>query len=222
MSFIECASLAERHPDLAAAAQRISEQLQKVGPAEVIRANDLASYLELDPNQAKAVLEEFAQAGFLRVEDMVECAHCGVAALRSDYEQAYEDDGEYRCTCCDRPLGTSTMQAVITYRRGEKWPETSGGSEVVGHEGTSSPSIPANVALDEEGFYSYDRLAESYGIRSKDALRKRLDRYRKQHFDGGWKEVQDRRSRDARFLYRHNDVKHILTEMQASSKRPAK
>lgn len=222
MSFIECARLAERHPDLAEAVQRISAQLQKLGTAETIRPNDLASYLELDPNQVHAVLSELARTGFLRAEAMVECSHCGVATLRSEYEEAFEEDGEYRCTCCDRPMGAGTIQAVTTYRRGEKWPEIAGGSDAAALEGSPTPSTPEGMTLDPEGFYSYDRLAEAYGIPSKDALRKRLDRYRQQNFDGGWKEVQDRRSREARFLYRHKAVKHILEELQSSAKRPAK
>lgn len=49
MFFTECESLAERHPNLAAAVQKIDAQLQQMGTAEVIRVGDLASFLGLDP-----------------------------------------------------------------------------------------------------------------------------------------------------------------------------
>lgn len=220
MSFIECASLAERHPDLAGAVQRIAAQFQKMGTAEAIRPNELASHLELDLNQVQAVLSELARTGFLRAEDMVECSHCGVPALRSDYDEALEEDGEFRCTCCDRPLGDRTIEAITTYRRGEKWPEVSGGSESAALEGAPVPSVPPPAALDEQTFYEPGRLAKIFNV-NRDALRKRLERFR-DHNDNGWRENEGRGPRQDKFSYRLADVRPILTEMQASSQRPAK
>lgn len=222
MSFTESVPLAERNPDLAPTAERVIAKLQELGTPATIRAGDMASFLDLDPNQVAAVLEDLAGTGFLCAEKMVECVHCGVAALRSDYDQAYEEDGEYRCTCCDRPLGSRTIQAVTTYRHGEKWPEISGGSEVAEPEGAPSPSMPSNTTHDELAYYSPDRLAEIYGIRSKDALRMRLKRYRDQNLNGGWKDNKDRRPRESPYLYQLKDVKPILIELQASGQRSAK
>ena len=145
----ECVRLAKQQPDLAAAIQKISDQFQKMGPVETLRPADLACFLDLDQNQVQAVLDGFARLGLLRAEDMVECTHCGMTVLRSDYEQSYEDEGEYCCTGCERKLGTSTIQAVITYRCGKKWPKVplNSASDVVKVD--SSTHIP--VVLEEHG-----------------------------------------------------------------------
>jgi len=119
----ECVRLAKQQPDLAVAIQKISDQFQKMGTAEIIRPADLACFLDLDQNQVRAVLEGFSSTGLLRAEAMVECTHCGMAVLRSDYEQSYEEDGEYCCTGCERRLGSDTIQAITTYRCGTKWPK---------------------------------------------------------------------------------------------------
>lgn len=222
MSSTECESLVKRHPDLAVAAQKIIEQFREMGTAEAINSDDLASFLDLDPNQVEAVLMDFAETGFLCAEEMVTCTHCGMVALRSDYDKGFDNDGEYRCTDCDTPLGSRTIRAATTYRRGEKWPEISGGSDVPELDEASPPTIPAPMTFDEQAFYSPDRLAEIYSIRSKDALRMRLKRYRDKYFDGGWKENKDRRPREPQYLYKLRDVKPILTELQASSQRSAK
>jgi hypothetical protein len=123
MFFTECVSLTERHPNLAAAIQKIDAQFRKMRTAEVIRAGDMASLLGLDPNQVSAVLEWLAKDRVLRTEEMVECAYCGMAVLQSDYYAALEEDDEYRCTSCDRPWEDRRAQAITTYRSGEKWPE---------------------------------------------------------------------------------------------------
>lgn len=123
MFFTECANLADRHPDLASAIQRIDSQLGKMRTAEVIRVDVLSSFLGLDPNQTSAVLEGLAGAGVLVAEEMVECAHCGMVVLRSDYDEVLEEEDEYRCTSCDRLWEDGRVRAVTTYRRGEKWPE---------------------------------------------------------------------------------------------------
>jgi hypothetical protein len=125
MFFTECARLAERHPDLALAVEKIDAQLRQMRTAEVIRAGDLASFLRLDQNQANAVLEGLAEVGLLRPEEMVECPDpdCGMAVLRSDYEEMLEEEGEYRCTSCDGLWNDGNVHAITTYRRGDKWPE---------------------------------------------------------------------------------------------------
>jgi hypothetical protein len=76
------------------------------------------------------------------------------------------------------------------------------------------------MTLDEEALYTHYRLAEIFNV-GKDALRKRLTRYRKRNLNG-WKENEDRRPREAKYLYKLKDVRGIISELQASSQRPAK
>lgn len=121
MFFTECDRIAKQHPDLATTIRRIDAQFEKMGTAEVVRAGDLASFLRLDPNQVLYVLEMLARADVLLREEMIECAHCDMAALRSDYAEAMEDEDEYRCTSCDRVLTSSTIRGIVTFRRGMKW-----------------------------------------------------------------------------------------------------
>ena len=138
--YTECELLAERHPDLAEAIERIDQALSQMDGAEVIRGDDLASFLGLDPNQARAVLDGLAEAGVLRAEEMVECPYpgCGMPVPRSDYEETLEEDGEYRCTSCDRPFTHATIQPITTYRRGERWKEATRG-DAAGPEITERP-----------------------------------------------------------------------------------
>jgi hypothetical protein len=217
----ECAHLVKRHPDLATAAQKISAQFQKLGTVETIKPGDLASFLDLDQNQVRAVLDEFATMGLLRAEEMVECVHCRMPILRSEYEQSYEDDGEYRCTGCDCQLGARTIETVTTYRCGEKWPKFTVTPVVPLATGASSTGTSSPTTLDDQTFYDPGRLAVFYGL-DRDALRKRLERYRKQTADGSYRENEGRGPRQEKYSYRLADIKNILTKMQASSQRPAK
>ena len=123
MFFTECVRLVERHPDLAGAVQQIDVQLAKMHTDGVIRAADLASFLGIDPNQVDAVLARLAHEKLLRAEEMVECARCRMATLRSEYQAQLEEEGEYRCTSCDRPLADTSIRVITIYRRGEKWKE---------------------------------------------------------------------------------------------------
>lgn len=225
MYYTECERLAERHPDLAEAAAKIDGALSQMESPDVIRADDLASFLGLDPNQISAVLSGLVRASVLRAEEMVECPEpdCGIAVLRSDYEETLKEDGEYRCTSCDRPWQDPKLRAITTYRRGENWREVSNptdGSVDTDLKGTASASTPPHLGLDEQAWYTHDRLAEIFNV-GKDALRKRLARYR-EHNLNGWKENEDRRPREPKHLYRLKDVRHIIEELRASSERPAK
>ena len=121
MFFTECAHLAEQHPDLASVFERLDSQLAAMGTAEVIRSDDLASFLKIDPNQMRSALDMFAQEGVLHRVEMIECTYCQMPALRSAYQEGLEEDDEYRCTSCDRPLTDRTIEIITTYRRGEKW-----------------------------------------------------------------------------------------------------
>src|ERR1035437_7279172 len=132
MFFTECARIAEQHPDLASVLEQLDAQLRAMGTAEVIRSDDLASFLNVDPNQMRSVVDIFDQEGVLRRVEMIECAFCQMAALRPEYQEALDEDDEYRCTSCDRPLTDRTIQIITAYRRGEKWLEASNPNDVSG------------------------------------------------------------------------------------------
>ena len=110
MFFTECARLAEQHPDLASVFEQLDSQLRAMGTAEVIRSDDLASFLNIDPNQMRSALDMFAREGVLLRVEMIECTYCQMAALRSEYQEALDEDDEYRCTSCDRPLTNRTIR----------------------------------------------------------------------------------------------------------------
>ena len=145
MFFTECARLAEQHPDLASVFEQLDSQLRAMGTAEVIRSDDLASFLNIDPNQMRSALDMFAQEGVLRRVEMIECPYCQMAALRSEYQEALDEDDEYRCTSCDRPLTDRTIQIITAYRRGEKWREVSNLSDGSGDAGLREASSSSSV-----------------------------------------------------------------------------
>lgn len=223
MFFTECARLAEQHPDLARVFEQLDSQLKAMGTAELIRSDDLASFLNIDPNQMRSALDMFAREGVLLRVEMIECRYCQMAALRTEYREALEEDDEYRCTSCDRPLTERTIRIITAYRRGENWQEVSslgdGSADTASHEVPPS-NIPSNAMLDEQAWYPHARFAEAFNV-DREALRKRLDRYRKHNFDG-WKANEDRRPREPGYLYQLRAVKTVVEELRASSQRPAK
>lgn len=177
MFFTECARLAERHPDLAAAVQSIDAQLREMGTAEVIRVDDLASFLGMDPNQVSAVLENLAQEGLLLAEEMVECDHCGMAVLRSEYEDLREEDGEYRCTSCDCALAdVGTAHTINTYRRGEKWEVEATIAPTPARDVNTEPVIVPALVLDEikDGETNKALLARIVGCGRFDGVNKKI------------------------------------------------
>lgn len=147
MYFAECARLAERHPDLAGAVEQVDAQLRKMRTAEVIRAGDLASFLGIDLNQVGSVLKELAQEGLLLAQEMVECAHCRMVVLCSEYRDLQYEEGEPRCTSCDRPFTDETAEVITTYRRGGRWKEVEPPSEDLPEE--ASPQLDELVTLSQ-------------------------------------------------------------------------
>jgi transcription initiation factor IIE alpha subunit len=224
MYFTECARLAEQHPDLEGAIEKVDRQLADMGTAEVIRPTEFASFLGADRNQVSAVLQLLAREGLLQAEEMIECLHCQMAALHSDYEDAWEEDGEYTCTSCDRPLNEQTIDRITTYRRGHKWkdsaPPVAARRQDDGSRQTAPAAASPGIELDAHGWYPYARLAEVFGV-NKDALRKRLDRFCEENFNG-YKENEDRRPREPKYLYQLQAVRKIIEDLRASSERPAK
>jgi len=216
MFFTECERLAERHPDLAATVEQVDAQLARMRADGLIRAFDLASFLGADPNQVTAVLEKLAREKLLLAEEMIECTYCGMAALRCEYEQQMEEECEYCCTNCGRLHTDASVKAVTAYRRGEKWKNVPAPLEDAAEETLSSPKT-----LDENAWYTPDHLAQIFNV-GKHALRKRLERFRKRSLDG-WKENEDRRPREPKYLYQLKMVRPIIDELlRASSERPAK
>ena len=218
MFFTESAHIAEQHPDLARTFELLDSQLSKLGPGDVIRPGDLASFLRIDLNQIRSALELFATAGVLSRAEMIECSYCHMAAPHSDYQGALDEEDEYRCTSCDRPLTDRTKRIITAYQRGENWPEVLVSNlEGAPHVSSSGSTGPV---LDELGWYTHDRFAAAFNV-GKDALRKRLDRFRKHKLDG-WKESDDRRPREGKYLYQLQAVRTVIEELRASSQRPAK
>jgi hypothetical protein len=211
MFFTECECLAERHPDLAAAVQQVDAQLVEMRTDGIIRAADLASFLRIDPNQVDAVLEKLSHEKLLRREEMVECTHCRMAAPRSEYQQQLEDEGEYRCTSCDRPLTDTSAKTITAYRRGEKWKEV----PPLPEEASERLRLQAE-SLDENALYTHARLAELFGL-PEEALRKRLERYRQTSLDHGWEEIANCRVNEPKYRYELRAVKHVIEDMLASS-----
>ncbi|HUW31674.1 MAG TPA: hypothetical protein VM223_08695, partial [Planctomycetota bacterium] len=76
----------------------------------------------------------------------------------------------------------------------------------------------------DKAFLTPRELSERFGVPYQ-ALRKRLERFRKSNFNG-WNQVSDPLPREARYLFQVAAVKPILDELKASSEmsseRPAK
>lgn len=82
---------------------------------------------------------------------------------------------------------------------------------------------PSHVNVDDDAMLPSARLAELFGV-DAEALRKRLERWRKSHGDG-WIENTERNSRQPQYLYRVGAVRSVIGAMKgsggASTERPA-
>lgn len=72
----------------------------------------------------------------------------------------------------------------------------------------------ANEPIPPDAYLSSSDLAKQYGV-DAEALRKRLDRWRKTN-ESGWREVTDRRPREPKFLYQVAAVLAVIRELQSS------
>lgn len=85
--------------------------------------------------------------------------------------------------------------------------------------GTASPVRGGDesdpLPVDDDALMSPTKLAEVFGVNS-DALRKRLERFRKNNHKG-WIENTERKPKEAQFLYRVGTVRHIIKAKKASS-----
>jgi hypothetical protein len=106
-------------------------------------------------------------------------------------------------------------------KRGKGEPRNDG----VGSEKAFSVNQKDNLQtdVDQNAMLSAGDLASRFGV-DPEAVRKRLDRWRKGTHDG-WSEVTDRKPREPKYLFRFSAVSAILKEMasgETSSERPAK
>lgn len=72
-----------------------------------------------------------------------------------------------------------------------------------------------SAMVDDEARLAPADLAAHFAV-PKDALRQRLDGWRKKH-DEGWYEVTERKPREAKYIYRVGSVRHIIEQMLATS-----
>ncbi|MBK9126512.1 MAG: hypothetical protein IPM13_01785 [Phycisphaerales bacterium] len=125
-----------------------------------------------------------------------------------------------------RPLGELTVfdirmqfavgQGDLLIRLGGR-PETATGTlHAMPAPPVDAPGPPAD--LDDAARLTADELAERFGV-SPDALRKRLDRWRKRH-DGGWYELVNAGRGAPRVLYEVGAVRAVIEAAKASSARP--
>jgi hypothetical protein len=104
-------------------------------------------------------------------------------------------------------------EAELTLSCEEEWACATVGSP------TSGTSLPQPTG--EERLSARD-LAKRFDV-PPEPLRKRLERWREQNQDGrDWVEVEDRGTREPRFLYRLSAVKPVIDDLKASPKRPTK
>ena len=219
MYFRACARFAELHPDLAALVERVDARLTEMEKVEVLRSGDLACVLGADPNQVASILDSLAEQGVLLREEMVECRCCETVVPREDYETQLDEDGEYLCSGCERPLTKVSIRPVTTFRSGDAWTRRVDNLDPPADR-VCEPTLPYNVGLDENALYSCIDLARLFGV-DQEALRKRLERYRKTNLGAGWKEQTNDSRREPKYSYRLRAVRPILDELRASSRPPA-
>lgn len=217
MFFTECGRLARQHPGLASVFQQLDASLQTVGIGAVLRSEDLASFLSIRLNQARSALDLLVAEGLLRRIEMIECRYCEMAVDLTDYMDAVDEEGEYRCTSCDRVLGGGAAVRIGAYVPGEPWPI----QKVLPDQGAcSGPSTqePSTLRLDgpidENAWYTHGQIAKAYRINGE-ALRKRLTRFRARTVNG-WKENDDRRTGESNHLYRPAEIKSIIEGLRVS------
>jgi hypothetical protein len=68
-------------------------------------------------------------------------------------------------------------------------------------------------SIEGNAYFSPKELAQRYGV-NQDALRKRLERWRKQNPDGGWIENENRGGRDPKYIYLESAVRDIIIPSQ--------
>lgn len=96
-------------------------------------------------------------------------------------------------------------------------PETATGTlHAIPAPPVDAPAPPAD--LDDAARLTADELAERFGV-PVDALRKRLDRWRKRH-DGGWFELVNAGRGAPRVLYEVGAVRAVIEAAKASAARP--
>lgn len=214
MFFTESAHIAKEHPELSRAAERVDQQLGCMAVAEVVEADTFASLLRADSTQVASVLEMLASSGVLRREERVDCRCCGMAVLRSAVVDSLADGETFRCSICDEPITIDETEVITTYRR-IKSPR--GSPAEVDGEPVDAIRI---VESGDQAWWTHVDLAKKHGV-DREALRQRLNRFRERS-ENGWKETDNCRPREPKYLYRSSAVMHIIEDLRASAKRTAK
>jgi len=163
MYFKECATLARRSPGLASVVALVDEQLQDMDSAELLRAADFASFLDVDQKQVAAVFERLTTAGLLVCDEIVECPACDMAVARPAYEAAMIEDGECCCSTCDSPIPRSAVRGLEAFRSNDEWPvelppDEQADTDREPESTTDLPSDPTQyrVDLDKVGLFCND------------------------------------------------------------------
>jgi hypothetical protein len=82
-------------------------------------------------------------------------------------------------------------------------------------DGTQRPDAAAELKpIPDKATLSVAELAGYFGV-PQEALRKRLERWRKEH-DDGWVETTNRKTRDPSYLYEVGAVRPVIEELRAS------
>jgi len=132
---------------------------------------------------------------------------------------AADDDGRW----LDQRIATigraAQMRDLVVEIRGVLAPRGDGDTETTPQSaGSQQPRDDLLARLDPDAFLCATDLAKRTG-KAPDALRKRLDRWRKQHpEDTGWIENQDRRANQPAYLYSVGAVRHVVEAAPASNR----
>ena len=112
----------------------------------------------------------------------------------------------------------ASASALVVRRRRDRLPL------VVADLADSSDAPASSVAVSDDALLTSTKLAETFGVPA-DALRSRLNRWRKTHHNG-WIENTERGPRDAKYLYCVGAVRTVIDDLkaasEATSERPAK
>lgn len=100
MFFPESEAIARDHQDLQRVVEQVDQRLAGVCSSAPLRPRDISCALSADEHQLGSVFELLAQAGVVRVEEMVECERCQNLMPADAFRQAIEDEDPFECTGC--------------------------------------------------------------------------------------------------------------------------
>ncbi|MFZ1007220.1 MAG: hypothetical protein WAN65_10310 [Candidatus Sulfotelmatobacter sp.] len=83
------------------------------------------------------------------------------------------------------------------------------GASALNRNQTSAPNLLTTEKLADDAWLSPSDIAKRFQSRTVDTVSKRLERWRSKNSEG-WREVTDRKPREAQYLYRWGDVKDLF------------